>query len=383
MKASALLLSLLVVGCPRPKAETNPSPSPSDSVAHEEHDAVPRHAKLSKEVVQGARIQTAPATRESLVPTLALPGEIAPDPDRSAKISSPAAGRLVDVRLREGAVVKKGDVLAIVRVPDIGRVKAAQSGTSAKAAAANANADRLQALADKGLAARQEAATARAEADALAAESRALGSEVGALGASEGADISLRAPVSGTVVSRDAVVGQPVSTAQTIATIADLGEIWFLARVFEKDLGRLDDGANAEVSLNAYPNDRFDGKVEYIGKQIDPIARTVTARIRLVNRDELLRIGLFGTARVVAKGEKSGEPVLVVPRTAITEVVGKTVVFVKVGEGEFDMHEVVTGDAAAGKVRILSGLREGEQVVTEGAFTVKSVLLRGTIASED
>ena len=78
-----------------------------------------------------------------------------------------------------------------------------------------------------------------------------------------------------------------------------------------------------------------------------------------------------------------GEPVLVVPRSALTEIAGKQVVFVKVAEGEFETHDVLTGDAAAGKVRILSGLREGEQIVTEGAFTVKSVLLRGTIASED
>lgn len=383
MKRSFVLLFALVACKPTKSDPGNAAPSPAASIAHEEHDTLPRRAKLAKEVVIGARIQTAPATRESLVPTLALPGEIAPDPDRSAKVSTPVAGRLVDVKLKEGATVKKGDVLAVVRVPDIGRVKAAQSGTTAKASAAKANADRLEALADKGLAAKQEATSARAEADALAAESRALGSEVSALGAGEGADLALRAPVSGTVVSRDAVVGQPVTTEQTIAFIADLSEIWFLARVFEKDLGRLDAGAGAEVTLNAYPTDRFDGKVEYVGKQIDPVARTVTARIRLNNHDDLLRIGLFGTARVVAKGEKAGEPVLVVPRSAITEIAGKTVVFVKIGEGEYETHEVLTGDAAAGKVRILSGLREGEQVVTEGAFTVKSVLLRGTIASED
>lgn len=88
-------------------------------------------------------------------------------------------------------------------------------------------------------------------------------------------------------------------------------------------------------------------------------------------------------ARVVTKGERAGEPVLVVPRTALVEVAGKTVVFVRVNEEKFELHEVSTGDAAAGKVRILSGLREGEAVVSEGAFTIKSVILRGTLADED
>jgi membrane fusion protein, heavy metal efflux system len=168
----------------------------------------------------------------------------------------------------------------------------------------------------------------------------------------------------------------------TIAHIADLSQVWFLARVFEKDLGRLDVGAAAEVTLNAYPNERFGGKVEYVGKQIDPVARTVNARIRLTNKDDVLRLGLFGTAHVVTKSAGANEPVLVVPRSALIELAGKTVVFVQVTEGEFETHEVTTGDAAAGRVRVLSGLREGEPVVVDGAFTVKSVLLRGTLAGE-
>lgn len=389
--AVALSVPLLGAACrDKDKREAREEPRPaSSSAGHQgesEHDAIPKVAKLSKEVVASAKIQTAPATKEVLAPTLSLPGEIAADPDRSARVSSPVAGRVVDVRFREGSVVKKGDVLAVLRIPEIGKVRAAHSATLAKAASAKANAERLEGLADKGLSPKQEAVAARAEADALAAESKALAEQLQALGmgaGGQGSELSLRAPVGGTVVTRDAVVGQPVSTEQTIASIADLSEVWFLARVFEKDLGRLDVGAAAEVVLNAYPSEHWSGKVEYVGKQIDPIARTVTARVRLENRGDALRLGLFGAARVVAKGERAGEPVLVVPRSAVTIVAGKTAVFVRVGDGEFEMHEVTIGDAAAGKVRVLSGLREGEQVVVEGAFTVKSVLLRGTIASED
>jgi cobalt-zinc-cadmium efflux system membrane fusion protein len=236
------------------------------------------------------------------------------------------------------------------------------------------------------MAAKQEALAARAEADALDAEAKALGEQLSALGMNTsggGADLLLRAPVSGIVVARDAVVGQPVTTEQTIASIADLSEVWFLARVFEKDLGKLDVGAVADVVLNAYPGETFDGKVEHISRQIDATARTVTARVRLTNRSDMLRLGLFGSARVVTKSDKPGEPSLVVPRSAVIDVAGKTVVFVRVAPEEFELHEVTTGDSAAGKVRILSGLREGENVVALGAFTIKSVLLRGTLADED
>lgn len=397
--AAAAALVVGLVACRRPdKPGARVEPAPGATTSHEgegEHDTIPTRAKLTRDVVENAKIRTEPVVKEVLAPTLSLPGEISADPDRSARVSAPVAGRVVDVRFREGSVVKKGDVLVTLRIPEIGKVRAAHSATVAKAAAARANADRLGGLAEKGLSPKQEALAARAEADALEAESKALGEQLQALGmgaSGSGSELSLRAPVSGTAVSRDAVVGQPVGTDQTIASIADLSEVWFLARVFEKDLGRLDLNAPAEVTLNAYPNERFDGTVEYIGKQIDPVARTVNARVRLTNREDHLRLGLFGTARVVVKGAggsaggdggAGNEPVLVVPRSALTEIGGKPVVFVRVAEGEYETHEVTVGEAAAARVRILGGLREGEQVVVDGAFTVKSVLLRGTLAGEE
>lgn len=391
MKNAVVLVvfAFAVGGCPKTKKSEKEEPPPAASTSHEgekEHDTIPKRAKLTKQVIESARIATTVAAKEVLAPTLSLPGEVVADPDRSARVSSPVAGRLADVRFKEGSVVKKGDVLAVLRIPEIGKVRAAHSATNAKAAAARANATRLEGLAEKGMAAKQEAVAARAEADALDAEAKAFGEQLGALGmgaSGAGSELVLRAPVSGIVVSRDAIVGQPVSTEQTIASIADLTETWFAARVFEKDLGRLEVGASSDVTLNAYANEPFTGNVEYIGRQIDPVARTVTARIRLKNKNDMLRIGLFGTARVVTKGEKAGEPVLVVPRTALIDVAGKTVVFVRVSDDEFELHEVSTGEAAAGKVRVLSGLREGEPVVSEGAFTIKSVILRGTLADED
>lgn len=388
-RACLLVTGLVLLGCPRSAKKTREEPPRAASTSHEgekEHDAIPKRAKLTKEIIEGAKIRVSPASKEVLAPTLSLPGEVAADPDKSARVSSPVAGRLADVRFKEGNSVKKGDVLAVLRIPEIGKVRAAHSAAVAKGAAARANADRLSSLVDKGMAAKQEAVAAQAEADALDAEAKALGEQLAALGmgaSGGGADLVLRAPVSGVIVTRDAIIGQPVTTEQTIASIADMSEVWFLARVFEKDLGKLEIGAVGDVTVNAYPNETFEGKVEYISRQIDSTARTVTARIRLPNRADQLRLGLFGTARVVTKGERAREPLLVVPRTAVVDVAGKTVVFVRVADEEFEVHEVSTGEAAAGKVRVLSGLREGEDVVVEGAFTVKSVLLRGTLADED
>jgi cobalt-zinc-cadmium efflux system membrane fusion protein len=368
-----------------PDKEDKDTPSASASTHRDEpeHEGLAKRVRLSPAVIAAAKIETSPVVKEPLATTLSLPGEISPDPDRSARVSSPVAGRVERVSFQEGTAVKKGDALAVIRIPELGKVRGAFTATSAKAKAARANAERLQALAEKGLAAKQEATSAKAEADALEAEAHALGEELGALGVGGGSGslLTLRAPVAGMVVARDAVVGQPVTAEQTIASIADMSEVWFLGRVFERDLGRLHQGAKAEIELNAYPKEHFDGVVEYIGRQIDPAARTVVARIRLKNRDDVLRIGLFGTA-AIATGEHR-DPTLVVPRTALTEIGGKPVVFVRQPDGDFELHEIVLGDAALGKVEVVSGLREGEQIVVEGVFTLKSAALKSTLGEEE
>jgi cobalt-zinc-cadmium efflux system membrane fusion protein len=374
-----------------PAAKSGPAPEPSahagEHADEPEHEGMPRRVRLAPDVVAAAKIRTAPIARQVLDEILALPGEIAADPDRLARVAPPVSGRIDRVDIREGTAVKRGDALATLRVPDFGRAKAEYAATQAKAAAAKANADRLAELATRGLAAQQEAASARAESDALDAQARASGELLKALGAAPGSNIGsqlvVRAPISGVVLARDAVVGQPVTTDETIATIADLSDVWFLARVFEKDLGRLRIGARVEVQLNAYPKETWPGTVEYVRQQIDPVARTLTARIRLKNRDDLLRIGLFGNA-FVATGEKSGKaPALVVPRSAVTDIGDKSVVFVREADGDFELHDVTLGDGANGLVEVLSGLREGEQIVVDGVFTLKSVVLKKTIQEDE
>jgi cobalt-zinc-cadmium efflux system membrane fusion protein len=390
MSKIAALLFLLLLSCKRGKAESTVPAEAAAPVAssHSEapgHEDLPRKVKLSEAVLRDAKVRVAATARESLSETLTLAGEISADPDQLARISSPAAGRIEEVRLKEGAKVKRGDPLIVVRVPEVGKVRSTLAATEGRAAAARANAERLDELLQKQLASQQEALNAKAEADALALDAKSLKEQLGALGAgASGAfSVTLRAPISGTVIARDAVVGQPVSPEQTLGSIAALDEVWFLGRVFEKDLGRLRLGSSAEIRLNAYPAEHFPGAVEYIGQQVDPTARAVTARVRLANRDGLLRIGLFGTAQVALASASAQPARLVVPRTAVTEIAGKSVVFVQERDGEFQLHEVTLGRAAPGKVEVLAGLREGELVVSEGVFTLKSVVLKGSFAEEE
>jgi membrane fusion protein, heavy metal efflux system len=355
----------------------------------EEHKELPSKIRLTPKVVEAAGIRTALATADALPATVDITGEIAVDPDRSARIAARISGRVVEVRVKEGARVKKGDVIAVLESPEIARTRAAVASTTARAGSARMNADRLKRLVASRLASGQEAATAEGEAAALEAEVAAARQTLGAFG--QGAEqargtaarLIVRAPVAGFILSRDAVAGQTIDGEHVIAVVGDLDRAYFLGRLFEKDLARVTEGAGAEVRLNAYPDEAFDGTVEAIGKQLDPAARTVTARVLVRNHRDLLKVGLFGTARIITGPATKPAKRLVVPLVAVTRIANKDVVFVRQADGDFEMHPVTLGQTAGRRVEVLTGLREGEPIVVEGVFTLKSAVLKSTFGEEE
>ena len=348
--------------------------------------AAARVLTLDPTVAKESGLKTAHLRRESWRGTLELTGEIAADPDRSADLSSPVAGRIEAVHFVEGSEVKKGQSLVVLRVPDLGRVRGAYAATQAKARAARLNQQRQEVLVSKQLTLEQSYLDAKAEAEALDADAASLREQILALGVHSGGArpflLELRAPCSGSVVFRDAVVGQPVPTQQVLARIVALDQVLFSARVFEKDLAHLKVDMPVEVFLHAFEGRAFPGRLEYIGQQVDVLAHTLTGRIRLANPEGLLRIGLFGRARVFVDVDSGDKESLIVPRGALMQVGGRSVVFVKRAANRYEVREVRIGRQRSEEVEILDGLQINVEVVVEGAFTLKSLLLRSEIEEE-
>jgi cobalt-zinc-cadmium efflux system membrane fusion protein len=387
---------------PAAHAPGRPAPSPSDAAAEkvpskprehsdeaEAHEALPTKIRLAPQVVKSVGIKTAPAAAEVLPATVDLAGELAADPDRSARLAARVPARIVEVRVKEGDRLRAGQVVAVLESPELARARAMLTAATARARSARLNAERLESLAGKSLASGQEVATAQAEAAALDAEVAAARQTLVAFGPDavhaqgERARLSIRAPLAGFVLARDAVSGQTVGAEHVIAVVGDLERSYFLARLFEKDLAKVKVGAAAEVRLNAYPGEVFEGQVETIGKQLDPAARTVTARVAVRNHGDLLKVGLFGTARVVAGLAHKPRKHVVIPLSAVTRIADRDVAFVLQPDGDFEVHPVTLGNTAAGRVEILSGLREGERVVTDGVFNLKSAVLKSTFGEEE
>ncbi len=356
----------------------------------EEHEAMPTRVRLTAGAVKDGKVRVEEARVGQLSPTVDVTGEVVADPDHVARVSARIVGRIVEVRFKEGDSVKQGAIMAVIESSELARARAAWTGASTRAVTARANAERLAAASKDGLVPIQQATTADAEATAMEADALAARQVLSAFGVGvnpvppdEAALLPIRAPIGARVVARDAFLGQTVAADHVLATLVNMQRVFFQARLFEKHLADVQAGRTADVRLNAYPLEVFPGVVDAIGQQVDPTARTVVARIALQNRGGLLKPGLFGVARVVADRPASGPPVITIPIAAVTRVADRDVVFVAHPDGDYELHPVALGALAGGRVEVIQGLRPGENVVVEGTFTLKSLVLKSTFGEED
>jgi cobalt-zinc-cadmium efflux system membrane fusion protein len=190
------------------------------------------------------------------------------------------------------------------------------------------------------------------------------------------ADVSLRAPFDGRVITRNLTQGEVVETEQKLFTVANLTDVWVIGNVPEKDVRFIRKDRKVDVILAAYPHAIFTGTITYIGDMLDPATRTMTLRVTVPNPDRLLKPEMFAIVRVYTA---SSPDALSLPLAAIQDgPVGK-MVFVRRELGVFERRAVTLGNEEGDVVRVLEGVKAGEQVVTKGSFALKSQMERHKI----
>ncbi len=190
--------------------------------------------------------------------------------------------------------------------------------------------------------------------------------------------LTFYSPIAGVVTKKDVVEGMKLDAGAMPYEIVDLSEVWVLADVYESELEHVVVGMPASLTLKAFPNRAFEGRVSFIDPLLDPKTRTVKVRLVFSNPTGELRPEMFG--EVILRGApREG---LHIPADAVIESGTKSVVFVSLGEGKFQPREVETGDSDGANVEILSGLAEGEHVVTRANFLIDSESrLRASLAA--
>jgi Cu(I)/Ag(I) efflux system membrane fusion protein len=180
--------------------------------------------------------------------------------------------------------------------------------------------------------------------------------------------LTLYSPISGVVTKKDVVEGMRLEAGAMPYEIVDLSQVWVLADVYESELRHVKTGMAATLTLKAYPNRTFKGRVVFIDPLLDPKTRTAKVRLTFANPTGELRPEMFG--EVVLQG--SAREGLRIPSDAVIDSGTKDVVFVSMGNGKFQPREVKLGDSDGAHVEVVSGLSDGEQVVTRANFLVDS-----------
>ncbi len=291
-----------------------------------------------------------------------------------------------------GDTVRAGAPLAVIESSEIARAEAAYHVAFSKADLSRSQLARETSLRNQKITPEQDFQSARQAATEADIELRAaerkltlLGVNVKTIGSASHTDpglvrVPVTAPIDGTLIEKHVAVGNQVTDATTLFRIANLDRVWVIASVFEKNMGQVAIGQKAIITLTAYPGREFEGQVTWIADIVDEKTRTLRVRIEVENKERALRPGSFARVKIDTASSKE---VLAVPALAVQRQKAEQIVFVAMGDGLFSRREVTVGARSRDTVEILSGLEAGEQVVTQGSFTLKSELEKAGFADHD
>jgi cobalt-zinc-cadmium efflux system membrane fusion protein len=339
-------------------------------------------------------LPVAKCSAQSLVP---LNGEIALDETALTHVAPRVAGTVRAIKTALGKTVNEGDVLFEIESPELGLAVGAYRKNKALAALALKNLAREKTLVAQKLSPAADAVDAQMKYDEYRVELESAGNALAVMGldaqaiaaltadgqADKPSVLPVLAPQRGTVIAKHLSQGETVERGTDVITIADLSSVWVWLEVYENDLNALTSEAKkgplrVQIAVSSLPGRTFEGMIDLIGTTMDETTRTVKIRAVLANAEGLLRPGMFCAANVVFE---TPEKVIAVPKNALMSDEGKYFVFRMVRDGFALRTDVKPGRTFADSVEILSGLKEDERIATEGAFVLKSDVLRSKMGA--
>lgn len=346
-----------------------------------EGEALPNVKLASEETATEIGVKTVRARKGAVSGVLEVVGELAFNANQRAELSARGEALIVEVKVDVGDEVKKGQPLVVVTSAEVGAGQAQASASKVRLSTAQSAVDRARTLVDRGISAKQtleeaEAEFARARSEYDAALSALAASGAGASGT--GGRHAITAPMDGTVVRRSAVLGRTAAADEVLVELADLSTVWALLDVPEADSALVRTGQAVKLTLDAASNRSLSGRISRVADAVDPMTRTVRARVELANKDRRLKVGSFVRARIEVAMERTA---IVIPRSALQRVSEKQIVFVRQSANVFAPRAVTVGETIGDTAEVEGGIGEGDEVVTTGAFLLKTEVMKESIGA--
>ncbi|MBX9600857.1 MAG: efflux RND transporter periplasmic adaptor subunit [Bryobacteraceae bacterium] len=402
MKWALWICGIALLGCARQApVEAGSEPSKEASSASE--------VRVEEKVQREIGLQTQTVERRRVTEAIRAEGRITMNEERTWRVGAVTEARVRRVHVNAGDRVQAGKVLAGMHSHDIHESRAQYRKAAAELEHRRSALETAQRARDRARRLYELKAGSLADVEHTEAMVRAAQSDLSAANADVNRSrlhlveflqvpleehpehnpgdsdheedlIPVKSPAAGTIVSREVSVGSVVTAGAPMFTVSDLSTVWMLAQVNEQHLSKLRVGTAVRVSVQAYPEQKFTGRITRLGDEFDAATRTVRARIELANREAKLKPEMYATALIEAGG--AGAALLLTPDASIQDLNGQPVVFVQKSGTVFEVQPVKTGRRHEGWTEIEQGLAEGARVVTKGAFQLKSQLLIRTLAEE-
>ncbi|MBZ5556659.1 MAG: efflux RND transporter periplasmic adaptor subunit [Acidobacteriia bacterium] len=367
---AALVWTALAAAACGGRGDTGASAESPATDARAKDDAIAVDDKMR------ASLTIAPVAERDVASSLSIAGKVQFDEDRLSRVLVPLAGQIVDLRVKVGDIVRKGQPLCAVNSREASAAVGEHIESHKDLELAEKTAAMTEDLFQHDAA--SKIALQQAQSDLAKAQSKlarteqalhALGIEDDHQLASFTGRVPIPAPIGGSIIERKVTEGQFVQSDSTpIITVADLSTVWVMGDLFERDLHLVSVGQPATITTAAYPGEQFQGRVNYISEAIDPATRTAKVRISVPNPGGRLKPEMFAA---VALGVAANERAVMLPSRAIFTEDGKTFAFVEAGAGRFARRPIEVAPGEGAERRILSGLRAGDRVVVDGAILLR------------
>jgi cobalt-zinc-cadmium efflux system membrane fusion protein len=323
--------------------------------------------------------------------TIETNAESAFDANAYADVVPRVEGILREIKADLGQVVSEGDLLVVVDSPQVSAAKSRFLSARAALKLERASYERTRALAQRdALPAKQEleALTALNQAESAALDAaqalRNLGLDDAALERIvDSKDLSsmlpVFSPIAGTMIQRHAVTGEAVQPTTAIFAVADTSRMWLWIDVYEADVDRVHPGQHVTFRVPASEGPAYEGRVTWVGAEIDPVTRTARMRAEVLNEGGRLRANQFGQAVIEVSDPHAA---VVIPKAAVQTYNETSVVFLPVEPGVYRPQRILTRPANRPEVvEVTWGLSQGDEVVTTGSFWLKTEIMKGEIGA--
>ena len=397
-----IALCLLLTGCTKQNPAT---PQAEPTKKGDAQSASGRVVSLDQRMQREGGIVVEPARKRSVPQSIRATGRITVNELRTWRVGAVTDGRIIRILVNPGDSVTKGQVLARMHSHDIHEARALYRKAisdldrlKSLEAYSQRTRDRMRRLHELKAASLEQVDHAETDLRSAQAGTRQAQVEVERTqqhmveflqipldepkGHAEGVEepdsdlIPIKSPATGTILARNVTPGTVVNASGDLFVVSDLSQLWVIAAVNEEYLPRLKPGLPASISVQAYPNESFGGRITRIGEELDATTRTVKARIEVPNLRGRLKPEMYVSSEISTGGS---DLAIFVPQSAPQEVDGQTVVFVRTAPDRFEVRPVAFGRTVEGLLEATNGLREGESVVTRGSFLLKSQLMKSSM----